>query len=250
MCTVFPGFPSVLPRLLPSVYDRRPRGHRGRDLTRCGICRRSLLLGESAAVFQDDRTRAIHTVCALCTQRAERAGRPSASPSRGRACASTRTTPRSTRTAWCSACRPTWSGCSAARRRQRPADQLALRYGRRAGSRLGAGAGGEGARRGTSPRSSTTSRAATRASTISRRSCARRSRSTRPCARRAAARRTPPTSAASRPRSSTARRTARRSRTSRRGWASRPSASPRRASRCRAPYGSSSAGSRAGAATA
>ncbi len=44
------------------------------NLTRCGICRRSLLLGESAAVFQDDRTRAIHTVCALCTQRAERAG--------------------------------------------------------------------------------------------------------------------------------------------------------------------------------
>src|SRR5262245_26389699 len=28
---VFPGFPSVLPRLLPSVYDRRPRGHRGRE---------------------------------------------------------------------------------------------------------------------------------------------------------------------------------------------------------------------------
>ena len=44
------------------------------NLTRCGICRRSLLLGEPAAVYQDDRTRAIHTVCALCTQRAERAG--------------------------------------------------------------------------------------------------------------------------------------------------------------------------------
>ncbi len=44
------------------------------NATRCSICRRTLLVGEHAHVYQDGRTRSIQSVCKLCTTRAQRAG--------------------------------------------------------------------------------------------------------------------------------------------------------------------------------
>ena len=44
------------------------------NATRCSICRRTLLVGEQAHVYQDGRTRSIQSVCKLCTTRAQRAG--------------------------------------------------------------------------------------------------------------------------------------------------------------------------------
>jgi hypothetical protein len=44
------------------------------NATRCSICRRTLLVGEQAHVYQDGRTRSIQPVCKLCTPRAHRAG--------------------------------------------------------------------------------------------------------------------------------------------------------------------------------
>jgi hypothetical protein len=44
------------------------------NTTRCSICRRTLLVGEQAHIYQDGRTRAIQPVCRLCTTRADRAG--------------------------------------------------------------------------------------------------------------------------------------------------------------------------------
>ncbi len=44
------------------------------NVTRCAICRRTLLVGEAAHIYQDGRTRAIHSVCRLCTTRADRSG--------------------------------------------------------------------------------------------------------------------------------------------------------------------------------
>ena len=42
--------------------------------TRCSVCRRSLLVGEAARTYQDPRSRSIHSVCPLCTARADRVG--------------------------------------------------------------------------------------------------------------------------------------------------------------------------------
>jgi len=42
--------------------------------TRCAVCRRSLLVGELARIYQDTRTRTVQSVCPLCTARADRIG--------------------------------------------------------------------------------------------------------------------------------------------------------------------------------
>jgi hypothetical protein len=42
--------------------------------TRCAVCRRNLLVGESARTYQDARNRSVLTVCPLCVAKAERAG--------------------------------------------------------------------------------------------------------------------------------------------------------------------------------
>lgn len=42
--------------------------------TRCAVCRRNLLVGESARTYQDARNRSVLTVCPLCTAKADRAG--------------------------------------------------------------------------------------------------------------------------------------------------------------------------------
>jgi hypothetical protein len=42
--------------------------------TRCAVCRRSLLVGELARIYQDARTRGVQSVCPLCTAKAERMG--------------------------------------------------------------------------------------------------------------------------------------------------------------------------------
>ena len=44
------------------------------NVTRCAICRRTLLVGEAAHIYVDGRTRAMQSVCRLCTTRADRAG--------------------------------------------------------------------------------------------------------------------------------------------------------------------------------
>jgi len=42
--------------------------------TRCAVCRRNLLVGESARTYQDQRNRSVLTVCPLCIAKADRAG--------------------------------------------------------------------------------------------------------------------------------------------------------------------------------
>lgn len=42
--------------------------------TRCAVCRRSLLVGESARTYQDARSKGVHTVCPLCVARADKSG--------------------------------------------------------------------------------------------------------------------------------------------------------------------------------
>jgi hypothetical protein len=53
---------------------RTPMATQAEHGTRCAVCRRSLLVGESARTYQDPRSRGIQTVCILCTGRADKIG--------------------------------------------------------------------------------------------------------------------------------------------------------------------------------
>ena len=173
MPTVLHGLPRFPQRSAQASPQRRMIGvlvaTEVENLTRCGICRRSLLLGESAAVFQDDRTRAIHTVCALCTQRAERAGWTTVGEpvSRPRLRVHTNN-PAVGQDRLVQRLQADLERMQRELRgRQRPADQRALRHGRRAGPWLGPGAGSEGARRAHRRAGARDRQSATRASTSS-----------------------------------------------------------------------------------
>src|SRR4051812_43823517 len=57
-----------------SRYDPTPVAIHTEIGTRCAVCRRNLLVGESARTYQDARNRSVLTVCPLCVAKAERAG--------------------------------------------------------------------------------------------------------------------------------------------------------------------------------
>jgi hypothetical protein len=57
-----------------SEYDQPAVAIHTEHGTRCAVCRRNLLVGESARTYQDQRNRSVLTVCPLCIAKADRAG--------------------------------------------------------------------------------------------------------------------------------------------------------------------------------